>query len=91
MNKQEILRHLSGFCSDIEVDNERFIYTDNIYVTGMEILDNAIIVFYPHYKKEKCDLYPNIDNYDDIIAVWSEYRSRVDKIRKRLQNDLIKG
>lgn len=53
MNKQEILRHLSGFCPDITVDSERYVYTDNNFVCGLEIMDDAIGIFYPHRRKEK--------------------------------------
>lgn len=85
MNKQEILRHLSGFCSDITVDAERYVYADNNFLCGLEIMDDAIGVFYPHRNKEKIDLYTGIDNYEDIVSVWAEYRDRAEKISKRMR------
>lgn len=98
MNKQQILKHISGFCPDITVDSDRYVYTDNNFVCGMEILDDAIIVFYPHRNKEKCDLYKGIDNYEDIVSVWAEYRHQLDKsnaklrkIRKEELRKLVQG
>jgi len=84
MNKQEILRHLSGFCPDIEIDDERFVYTENIYVCGLEIADDAITIFYPRGTKEKCERYTGIDSYNDITDIWSEYRLRLDKAKSKL-------
>jgi hypothetical protein len=89
MNKQEILRHLSGFCQDIEVDCKRFVYTDQIYVCGLEIEDDAITVFYPHRRKERCDRYTGINNYQDIIDIWTEYRLKLDKVKQKLNPVLI--
>jgi hypothetical protein len=87
MNKQEILRHISGFCPDITVDGERYVYTENNFMCGLEIMDNAIVLFYPHYNKEKCELYSGINDYNDIIDVWSEYRYRL----QRANNKLVKS
>lgn len=84
MDKQEILRHIQGFCPDFTLDGERYVYTDNIFICGMEIHDDAITVFYPHYNQERCDVYPGINNYDDIVAVWGEYRARLAKTKKKL-------
>jgi hypothetical protein len=84
MNKEEILRHLSGFCPDIEIDDERYVYTDNIYVCGLEITDDAITIFYPYRNKEKCERYTGINGYSDIVDIWSEYRLRLDKVKSKL-------
>lgn len=85
MNQQEILRLISGFCPDITVDSGRYVHLDNNFVCGMEIMDNAIGVFYPHRNKEKVDLYTDINNYDDIVSVWSEFMHRLDKVNAKLR------
>lgn len=85
MNKQEILQFLDGFCPDITVDNQRYVHINNNFLCGLEIMDNAIVLFYPHYNKEKCELYSNIDNYDDITDIWSEFLYRVRQTNKRLK------
>jgi hypothetical protein len=84
MNKQEILKHISDFCPDIEVDDERYVYTDNIYVCGLEIMNDAISIFYPYHSKEKCELYRGINNYADILDIWAEYRFRLNKVKSKL-------
>lgn len=83
MDRHEILRHLDGFCQDITVDGDRYVYTDNNFLCGMEIMNGAITVFYPHYNKERCDVYP-VTKYDDIIDIWSEYRYRLNKTKSKL-------
>lgn len=85
MNQQEILRLISGFCPDIHVDSGRYVYTNNNFVCGLEIMDNAIGVFYPYRNREKIDLYTDINDYDDIISVWSEYMHRLDKVNAKLR------
>jgi len=84
MNKQEILRHLSGFCQDITVDDERYVYTDDIFLCGLEVGDDSITVFYPHYNKERCERFTGISGYDDIIDIWSEYQYRLKKVKSKL-------
>lgn len=83
MDKQEILRHIQGFCPDFTLDGERYVYTDNIFICGMEVMNGAITVFYPHYNRERCDVYP-VTKYDDIIDIWSEYRYRLNKTKSKL-------
>jgi hypothetical protein len=83
MNKQEILKHISDFCPDIEVDGDK-IYTDNIYVCGLELTDDAISIFYPYHHKEKSEVYRGINNYADILDIWAEYRFRLNKVKSKL-------
>jgi len=90
MNKQEILRHLSGFCPDITVDGERYVYINNNFVCGLEVSDDTITLFYPFRGKEKCEQYSNINDYDDIIAVWGEFRFRSKTIADKLQKEKLK-
>ena len=85
MDKHEILRLINGFCPDITVDSERYVYTSNNFVCGLEVMDNAIAIFYPHRNKEKVELYKDINNYDDIVGVWSEYMHRLDIINAKLR------
>jgi hypothetical protein len=87
MNKQEILRHIAGFCPDITIDDERYVYTEANFLCGLEIMDDAIVLFYPHYNKEKCEVYTGIRGYDDIVDIWGEYRYRL----KRTNDKLVKS
>ena len=87
MNRQEILRHITGFCPDFTLDGERYVYTEDNFLCGLEIGDDMITVFYPHYNKEKCEVYTGIRNYDDIVDIWGEYRYRL----KRCQDKLVKS
>ena len=89
MNKHEILRHLAGFCPDITVDGERYVYINNNFVCGLEVSDDTLSIFYPYRKKERIDVYGNINGYDDIIAVWSEFMHRWNKINNRLRKDKL--
>jgi hypothetical protein len=88
MDKQEIIRHIHAFCTDVELNND-CIYLDNIYVCGLRIGDDSITVFYPSNKREKSEEYTGINNYDDIIAVWSEFMHRLKRVRKTLNDTLI--
>ena len=97
MNKQEILRHITGFCPDITID-DNCVFTDNNFVCGLEIQDDTIVLFYPHYNKVKRESFTDINNYDDIIMVWNEYRYRLgksnakmDKLRNKELRRLIQG
>ena len=89
MNKHEILRHLNGFCQDITVDGERYVYINNNFVCGLEVSDDTLAIFYPHRNKERIEVYDKINSYDDIVAVWSEFMSRWNKINNKLRKDKL--
>lgn len=91
MNQQEIIKQLHKFCSDITV-NGNTIYLDRLLTVGITVENNSMTVFWetPTGRSRK-QTYTEIDSWDDIIDVWSEFMHHWNKTANRLRQSLIQG
>jgi hypothetical protein len=91
MDKQQIIKHLDDFCSDITVKGNT-IYLDRLLTVGITVADETMTVFWetPTGRSRK-QVYTDINSMDDIVDVWSEFMHHWNKTADRLRKALVQG